>query len=598
MTGAKIRAAQYLRMSRDAQRYSLENQGAQIAAYAAEHGIEVVATYADAGRSGLRLEGRESLQRLLADVLAGQAGFEIILVQDISRWGRFQDSDEAAHYEYICRAAGVDIQYCAEAFRNTSTPTGAVLKAMKRLMAAEYSRELSRKCFDGAARLSAMGFRQGGSAGYGLRRLLVDENGRPKSWLNAGDQKYLSTDRVVLALGPPEEVEVVRRIYRLFTYEGAGKQAIADRLNAEGVRGEAGRLWRAWTVAQVLGNEKYVGSIVYGREARKLGGRKVIRPLKARIRADGAFEAIVSRDLFMAAGKVTEAQDVRATDAELLDQLSKLQARTGVLSDRIVGEAAGVASPSTYVRRFGGLREAYRRIGYIPNRSDRHGRPHIPEPSVLSGYIDPRCARAEDCSTAPLQDLVPMFTAFAGDKRISSGDLPTVALAVKTALDAGVSRIILFEDATGRPMDLDLRGTPAEVRSRYAAANSEDQLPADEIPKPGRGRPKLGVTAREVTLLPRHWDWLAGQPGGASAALRRLVEAARREGVEADAARRAQEAAYRVMSTLAGNLPGFEEATRAFFAGDQKQFHKLCEDWPRDVREYVGGMVDAIGHGD
>lgn len=189
-----------------------------------------------------------------------------------------------------------------------------------------------------------------------------------------------------------------------------------------------------------------------------------------------------------------------------------------------------------------------------------------------------------------------MFTAFAGERRIASGDLPTVALAVKTAVDAGGERIIVFEDSTGRTVDLDLRGTSDEIEARYAAPKPEDEASGDEAAKPGRGRPKLGVTAREVTLLPRHWDWLAGQPGGASAALRRLVEAARREGVEADAARQAQEGAYRVMSTLAGNLPNFEEATRAFFAGDQKLFHKLGEAWPRDVREYVGGMVDVIGH--
>lgn len=192
-----------------------------------------------------------------------------------------------------------------------------------------------------------------------------------------------------------------------------------------------------------------------------------------------------------------------------------------------------------------------------------------------------------------------MYTAFAGPRLLSSGDLLTVALAVRAALDAGGESIVVFEDATGKTVDLDLRGTPDDVRARLsAAATPHEAAPEAEAAKPGRGRPKLGVTAREVTLLPRHWDWLATQPGGASAVLRRLVEAARREGAEADAARRAQEAAYRVMSTLAGNLPGFEEATRAFFAGDQKQFHKLCEAWPRDVREYVGGLVDAIGRPD
>jgi uncharacterized protein len=168
------------------------------------------------------------------------------------------------------------------------------------------------------------------------------------------------------------------------------------------------------------------------------------------------------------------------------------------------------------------------------------------------------------------------FTAFAGDRLIARGDLARVARAVHAL--AGDSPLV-FEDATGRVVDLDLRGSAEDAAARVA--------PGAEPSKPARGRPKLGVTAREVTLLPRHWAWLATQPGGASAAIRRLVEQARRESGAADSLRQAQEAAYRAMTTLAGNLPGYEDAVRALYAGDAPRLSDLTQRWPADVAHYV-----------
>jgi hypothetical protein len=176
---------------------------------------------------------------------------------------------------------------------------------------------------------------------------------------------------------------------------------------------------------------------------------------------------------------------------------------------------------------------------------------------------------------------VPFFptssvTAFAGSRLIARGDLATVASAANENRDASP---LIFEDATGRTVELDLRGSVEEVLARLP-------IPAGP-PKPARGRPKLGVTAREVTLLPRHWDWLASQPGGASAALRRLVDQARRETVDTHAQRKAQEVTYRVMTTLGGDLPGYEEATRALFANDRTRFDLLTAAWPTDIGDYV-----------
>ena len=176
----------------------------------------------------------------------------------------------------------------------------------------------------------------------------------------------------------------------------------------------------------------------------------------------------------------------------------------------------------------------------------------------------------------------PAYTAFAGDRQIAAGPLAEVAAAVKMAHDAKTLNLIVFHDATGAVIDLDLRGTVADVVARLPAPDVED-APVRQ----GRGRPKLGVAAREVTLLPKHWAWLARQPGGASAALRKLVEQAARENAGRDAARDAQTAAYKVMYALAGHLPHYEEAMRAFYAADPKRFAEQIAGWPADIAGYV-----------
>jgi len=171
------------------------------------------------------------------------------------------------------------------------------------------------------------------------------------------------------------------------------------------------------------------------------------------------------------------------------------------------------------------------------------------------------------------------MTVFANSTRVARGDLAAIARAAHAHRDES---LLIFEDATGRTVELDLRGSAEDVVSRLA--------PATPSSKPARGRPKLGVTAREVTLLPRHWAWLAHQPGGASATLRRLVDQARRDTGEADIVRRAQEATYRVMTVLAGDLPGYEEATRALFGADRARFAELTAAWPPDIGDYVRSL--------
>src|SRR3954466_8488932 len=188
-------AAAYVRMSTEHQQYSTSNQMDVIREFAKRRGLEIVKEYSDEGKSGLNIAGRDSLARMIKDVQSGEVAFSNILVYDISRWGRFQDADESAYYEYVCRRNGVAVHYCAEQFENDGSPVSTIVKGVKRAMAGEYSRELSSKVFQGACRLIQMGYRQGGTAGFGLRRMLIDQSGNQKGMLKLGEQKSIQTDR-------------------------------------------------------------------------------------------------------------------------------------------------------------------------------------------------------------------------------------------------------------------------------------------------------------------------------------------------------------------------------------------------------------------
>ena len=183
------RAAQYVRMSSDPQKYSIEIQAAAIAAYAARRSIEIVCTYSDPGRSGLRIKGRGGLQQLIYDVENGRADFDCILVFDVSRWGRFQDVDESAYYEFICKRAGFPVHYCSEEFENDGSFTSAVLKNLTRLKAAGFSKDLSKTVFLGQCNIVKKGYWRGGPAAYGLRRMLVGENGSQRASFNSASAR-------------------------------------------------------------------------------------------------------------------------------------------------------------------------------------------------------------------------------------------------------------------------------------------------------------------------------------------------------------------------------------------------------------------------
>jgi DNA invertase Pin-like site-specific DNA recombinase len=357
-----IRAAQYVRMSTDRQSYSIPFQEAVLAAYALERGYTIVRTYSDSGISGLRLDGRAAMNQLLSDVLGGKSDFSVVLVYDVSRWGRFQDPDESAHYEFICRTAGVQIEYCAEPFDNDGTLTSTLVKHLKRAMAAEYSRELSDKITSAKRGLGLKGYWPGGNPSFGLRRCQVGKTGDLRHRLEAGEANALKGNRIVIVPGPPEEVAIVRRIFRMFTSAETTPRAIAKVLNGRGVRCWAPGGWTESRVRRVLNNELYVGTRLMGR-AKTLLGRTERRPKDEWVRVPDACEPIISQRRFREVQRRIKHLQ-RYTDDQLLDKLRAILAAKGKLSFKIIEAWPEGPRPNAYRHRFGSMTAAYALVGY------------------------------------------------------------------------------------------------------------------------------------------------------------------------------------------------------------------------------------------
>ena len=359
-------------MSTEHQQYSPQNQSDTIQKFAEQHEMTIVATYDDHGRSGLNIAGRSGLRQLLTDVESGVTNFTDLLVYDVSRWGRFQDADESAYYEYVLKRAGICIHYCGEQFANDGSMASALMKTLKRTMAGEYSRELSVKVFAGQCRLIELGFRQGGPAGFGLRRQLVDRDGNDKGLLGRGDRKSLQTDRVVLVPGPETELLVVRELFSDFVLGGKSEMHIASSLNARGIFTDQDRPWTRSTIRQILTNPKYVGSNVYNRRSFKLKIKRLINPPDMWVLKEDAFPAIVADELFWKAHQIIEARHIHLTDDELLARLRTLLERSGRLSGILIDEAEDMPSSSIYATRFGGLHRAYELIGWSGGRDSSY----------------------------------------------------------------------------------------------------------------------------------------------------------------------------------------------------------------------------------
>lgn len=359
------RAAQYLRMSTDQQRYSLESQAELIASYCRREGYEVVATYEDAACTGVTATKRTGLQSLLRDVLAG-ASFTTVLVLDVSRWGRFQNPDEAAHYEFLCREAGVRVRYCAESFDDDDSPTAALMKGVKRVMAAEYSRQLSDRCRAGIRRHMLAGGKGGGHPPYGFARQAFNADGTPGPVLSPGERRPRLDQTVRLVVGPESEGQTLKRIFKLFVRDMRGVTEIAHILNAEGVPYRRAGLWDEIRVKAVLKNEIAIGMYAFNRGSwyfGKPGPRNAPADwLRIRVAAP-----IVSPALFAAAqSKFAILKGNIWTDDEMIGKLRRLLRKHGHLSRRLIDGSPNVQGAPAYIRRFGSMSAAYRLAGYEP----------------------------------------------------------------------------------------------------------------------------------------------------------------------------------------------------------------------------------------
>jgi len=364
-------AAQYLRMSTDKQRYSIESQAALIAEYASAQGYEIVASYEDAARSGVTINKRDGLKSLLRDVVNG-ARFSTILVVDVSRWGRYQDPDQAAHYEFVCKEAGVQVRYCAEPFLDDESPTAALIKSVKRVMAAEYSRQLSDRCRAALRRHMLAGGKNGGHPPYGFARQVFNDDGSPGAVLAIGERRSRYNQTVRLVHGPAEEVRTVRKIFKLFVREMRSPTQIARCLNSAGIPYRREGPWNDDRVKYVLKNEIATGVYAFNRTSWRFGKAAPRIPSADWLRVR-ATSPLVSATTFTAAQAKFKALNGNIwTDDEMIRKLQLLLTEQGYLSGRLLDLSPTVQGAKAYVRRFGSLPNAYARIGYVQTVPDRY----------------------------------------------------------------------------------------------------------------------------------------------------------------------------------------------------------------------------------
>ena len=312
-------------------------------------------------------KNRAGLRELLNDVAIGTAEYKAVLVYDVSRWGRYPNNDEAAYYEFLCHRAGIPLHYCAEPFCNDGSASSFILKALKRSMAAEFSRELGEKVFRGKSRLVQMGFWVGGPPGYGFRRLMISADGRPKQVLGTGEQKSLTTDRVILIPGPVEEVKAIRTI---FDIAGAGKgpTLIARELQKRGIT-HWGRPWLRAHLREILKNPKYMGCNTWGRRMQRLRGPVTnVEPLRW-IKKPLAFEPIVDEEKFERA-QAAHPKLRKWTKEIIVEKVRQFLKKNGRISADILAAEVGMPRQPTIIQHVGSYEQLYKEVRYRPDTED------------------------------------------------------------------------------------------------------------------------------------------------------------------------------------------------------------------------------------
>ena len=362
------RAVEYLRRSTTHQDVSIDFQQSCIRKYAEKNGIVVVDTYIDDGKSGLTLDHRPALKSLLSLVFRSNAEFEIILIYDVSRWGRFQDIDEGAHYEFLCRQAGKELIYCAENLGSDKYPFYGFLKNIKRLMAAEFSRSLSQRVSSGQSRLTSLGFHVGSSCPYGLRRMLVDSRGKPRTLMQLGERKAMANDRIVLVPGPAEEIQVVQSIFTWFVNEHLPYYKIKKMLEERHISPPSHCLtWSRPTLRSILKDERYIGTMTYKKTSRRLTDAQTKNCVSDWVRKEGCISPIIELELFLKAQKLILNCN-QWEDKEIVAKLKEILAIHGKINLALLAQTPAAPSRKKIIKKFGSLENAYNAAGYFPKQ--------------------------------------------------------------------------------------------------------------------------------------------------------------------------------------------------------------------------------------
>lgn len=356
----RIRAVAYYRHSAEiGQENSVEIQRDNVRAFAAKHDLEIIEEFADRGKSGLNAEGRPAFNEMMEWVRT-RDDFALILVLDVSRWGRFQDTDLSAHYESLCTQHGKQVIYTHIGFtKDEDRLINQLRKSIDRYQSAEYSRTLSKKVFEGAAKVAHQGYRPGGPPPYGFHRLMLDEDKQPDRILQPGQRKAVQNGRVVLVPGDPSQVEIVQEIFVLFAEKGYAERQIAGHLNAKGIPSPGGVRWSETSVRHILTNQQYAGAVVYNRTTQRLKTKRRTNPREQWIVTPDAYEPVISPELFDAAQSILDGRKRRYTREQMLTRLRQLYEKYNVVTSRLIRFDDECPAPSTYASKFGGLSGAF-----------------------------------------------------------------------------------------------------------------------------------------------------------------------------------------------------------------------------------------------
>ena len=360
----KLKAVAYTRNSADiGQENSVEIQLDNIRTFAARHDIEIIGEYADRGKSGLTAEGRPDFQKLMKRVTEDDS-FTMILCLDISRWGRFQDNDLAAHYEAICSQHGKKVVYVSHGMteRDEDKLIHQLRKSIDRYQASEYSRVLSKKTKDGAVKVARQGYRPGGSPPYGMQRRMLDEYKKPDRVLNPGQRKGLQNGRTILEPGDPTAVAVVQEIFLLFVEQGYSEKQIAGHLNDRHIPSPGGKQWTDGSISMILHNEQYAGSVVYNKTSNLLKTGIRQNPIEEWIVTPESYMPIISRDIFDKAQEKFIARKRRFSPEEMQAKIREIYQKFGFLTSTLINRIELCPSSGMIRSHFGSIPEAYRSL--------------------------------------------------------------------------------------------------------------------------------------------------------------------------------------------------------------------------------------------